>query len=154
MKYLPSSKNNFTLVKAVYHGLHLDIKKKVKSNKNEGSFLILRMFSRSIVSGKIYLPSIRNKKNLIFVGTQNQLNSLSNIRQKLLQESTTYYHGNDVSIRDKYKNKFPFWMSYFCAFLFYFFFRKLQTSVANKLSYHNNNINYRYRISLILGYYY
>src|SRR5690606_33507240 len=52
------------------------------------------------------------------------------------------------------KNKFPFWMSYLCAIFFYFFFKKLQTSVANKLSYHNNNINYRYRISLILGYYY
>ena len=67
------------------------------------------MFLRSVLGGKLYFPSLRNNKNIIFVGTQNQLNSLSNIRQKLLKESTTYYHGNDVFIDDKCKNKFPFW---------------------------------------------
>jgi hypothetical protein len=145
---------NYNIIKLIYHGLHLELKRRKSKHHKENILKMVEKLFRSIFSGKIYLPGLNKKEHFFYIGTKNQYQALFNIRKKVYASSFTYYHGYDVEIQDKVSKKFPFWISYFLGIIAYLLFGKAGIKISRKLTPRNPHLNYYYLGSLLIGQYF
>ncbi|AFL82359.1 hypothetical protein Aeqsu_2918 [Aequorivita sublithincola DSM 14238] len=140
-------------IRYLRHSLHIDIFYLKKERKINGFFNVLKLFLKSIFSGKIYLQPKNENEHLFYFGSPNQYNALKNIYKSLKQNSIVCYQGNDVRFSDEPSFKFPFWQAYLNTLLSYPFIFKISNEFTNRFFSANKYVSYSRQIAYSLGAY-